>query len=399
MNKDNLIIKTHSIQASFFATPERRPIEEIDEIAEILQENDIVRQLLEGYPGLAFILNEHRQIVAFNEYSRAILHEDEDGKIVGQRLGEALRCINMDVMDAGCGTSKFCRVCGAARSMVDAIEHKQDSQEECRITLDIDNKNFFLDLGVKSTPFKLNGHNYVVFAVQDIADKKRKQVLEKVFFHDILNTATAIQSIAELLPTIKDTNEYLEFSDMLENSAVQLIQEIHTQRDLVYAENGKLSVNPVSTTYNTLLEKLSDLYSDHTLSKGKDLNFQFLENDIQIFTDQVFLVRSLGNILKNALEASKQGQSVYISCTYDNETVTFNVKNEGVIPEDIQLQIFQRSFSTKADSGRGIGTYSIKLFVEQYLQGKVSFISDEENQTLFTVEIPRSIQMDNCAVN
>ncbi|RKY90854.1 MAG: hypothetical protein DRQ01_08560, partial [Ignavibacteriae bacterium] len=310
MSNENLIIKTHSIQASFFATPERRPIEEIDEIAEILQENDTVRQLLEGYPGLAFILNEHRQIVAFNEYSRAILHENENGRIVGQRFGEALKCENSDVMDAGCGTSKSCRVCGAAQSMKDAIENKQESKEECRITINIDNKNSFLDLGVKSTPFKLNGHNFVVFAVQDIADEKRKQVLEKVFFHDILNTATAIQGISELLPTIKDTNEYLEFTDMLENSAVQLIQEIHTQRDLVQAESGKLSVNPVSTTYNTIIEKLRVLYSDHTLSKGKDLKFQFLEKDIQIFTDQVLLVRSLGNLVKNALEASKKGQSV-----------------------------------------------------------------------------------------
>ena len=177
---------------------------------------------------------------------------------------------------------------------------------------------------------------------------------------------------------------------MLENSAVQLIQEIQTQKDLVYAESGKLSVNPVNTTYNTLLEKLSDLYSDHTLSKGKDLNFQFLENDIQIFTDQVFLVRSLGNILKYALEASEPGQSVSVSCTYDEETVKIDVKNEEVIPEDIQLQIFQRSFSTKAASGRGIGTYSIKLLGEKYLKGKVNFCSEKDKGTIFSIELPIS---------
>jgi len=183
---------------------------------------------------------------------------------------------------------------------------------------------------------------------------------------------------------------------MLQNSTSQLIQEIHEQKDLVYAEDGRFSVSPVTTSYNAILEELKNLYSDHSLSKEKILNFEFLENDIEISTDRVLLVRSISNMIKNALEASSRGQTVIVSCTFDDETVTINVKNEGVIPEDIQLQIFQRSFSTKADSGRGIGTYSIKLFVEKYLQGKVFFISDEENQTLFSIEIPKSIKVDEC---
>jgi sensor histidine kinase regulating citrate/malate metabolism len=50
--------------------------------------------------------------------------------------------------------------------------------------------------------------------------------------------------------------------------------------------------------------------------------------------------------------------------------------------------LFQRSFSTKASAGRGIGTYSVKLLVEQYLKGSVSFISDSESKTIFTLKIP-----------
>ena len=48
-----------------------------------------------------------------------------------------------------------------------------------------------------------------------------------------------------------------------------------------------------------------------------------------------------------------------------------------------------RSFSTKAKKGRGIGTYSVKLLIENYLRGRVSFISNEEEQTKFIVEIPK----------
>jgi signal transduction histidine kinase len=59
------------------------------------------------------------------------------------------------------------------------------------------------------------------------------------------------------------------------------------------------------------------------------------------------------------------------------------------MPEEIQLQVFQRSFSTKASSGRGIGTYSMKLLGEHYLGGKVAFTSREPEGTEFTVTLPR----------
>jgi sensor histidine kinase regulating citrate/malate metabolism len=69
------------------------------------------------------------------------------------------------------------------------------------------------------------------------------------------------------------------------------------------------------------------------------------------------------------------------------------VKNDQVIPEDIQKQLFQRSFSTKG-TGRGIGTYSIKLLTENYLKGKVSFVSNETDGTVFSIELNKKFPKD-----
>jgi sensor histidine kinase regulating citrate/malate metabolism len=57
------------------------------------------------------------------------------------------------------------------------------------------------------------------------------------------------------------------------------------------------------------------------------------------------------------------------------------------MPEEVKLQVFKRSFSTKG-KGRGLGTYSIKLLTEKFLKGKVYFISEENFGTEFTIEIP-----------
>ena len=52
----------------------------------------------------------------------------------------------------------------------------------------------------------------------------------------------------------------------------------------------------------------------------------------------------------------------------------FWVNNPAVMPREVQLQVFKRSFSTKG-SGRGIGTYSMRLLVSRYLGGSVDFES------------------------
>ena len=68
--------------------------------------------------------------------------------------------------------------------------------------------------------------------------------------------------------------------------------------------------------------------------------------------------------------------------------VSLSVRNAGVIAPDVQARIFQRSFSTKAVRGRGLGTYSMKLFGERYLGGEVSFSSSPGAGTVFTVRVP-----------
>ena len=67
--------------------------------------------------------------------------------------------------------------------------------------------------------------------------------------------------------------------------------------------------------------------------------------------------------------------------------------NNNYIPEDIQMQIFHRSFSTK-ESGRGLGTYSMRLVGENYLKGKVYFTSDKLKGTTFLIDLPANYKID-----
>jgi signal transduction histidine kinase len=95
--------------------------------------------------------------------------------------------------------------------------------------------------------------------------------------------------------------------------------------------------------------------------------------------------------VKNALEATSRGGVVTLSCVESGDDLLFSVHNPGVMPCDVQLQLFRRSFSTKDGSGRGMGTYSVKLFGEKYLKGKIAFKSRDPEGTTFTFTLPKTV--------
>ena len=107
-------------------------------------------------------------------------------------------------------------------------------------------------------------------------------------------------------------------------------------------------------------------------------------------SDKTQVLRIIGNMLKNALEESSEGDTVKAGCDLTNDNqIRFWVWNSQYIPKRVQLQIFNRSFSTKG-VGRGIGTYSMKLLGERYLKGKVDFTSETNDGTTFFLTLPLS---------
>ncbi len=111
------------------------------------------------------------------------------------------------------------------------------------------------------------------------------------------------------------------------------------------------------------------------------------------FTSDPRLVRRiLINMLKNAVEAARDGDTVTAGALAGPDRVSFHVSGPGFMPRDVQLQVFNRSFSTRG-ADRGLGTYSMKLLAERYLGGSVSFTTSEEAGTTFTVALPYAVEI------
>jgi signal transduction histidine kinase len=307
-------------------------------------------------PEFVAVLNQERQLVYANTAALGFFNVESSVPLCGRRPGELFKCIHSTETEYGCGTSTACRNCGAVQAILESQSSNLSAIRECTIVARDQDRELTYNFRVVTTPFVIKGERFVLISLSDIGEQKRKGALERIFFHDILNTASSLKVYIDLIRRSSSDEAPLQFVEDLEAITDSLVEEIQSQKMLVSAENGTLEVQ-------------KNLISSAQLS------------------DEAILRRVLVNAVKNALEAAETGSTVTIGFGGSSSAVKFFVHNPGMIEESVQSNIFKRYYSTKGGN-RGLGTYSMKLLTEEYLGGEVSFWSTADRGTTFTFLIP-----------
>ncbi len=348
----------------------------------MLLDVELLDQLYAAVNESVLILNQQRQIVFCNEQFAALLRYARRSDLLGMRPGEALGCVNASGKD-GCGAGASCYGCGALMAVLNAQQGTAEVRE-CQLLRGP--RSDAMDLLVRATPMKFKGEDFTIFAIIDISHEKRRNALERVFFHDLMNTAAGIQMLSSRLGRAKP-GDMGEISSDISQGVQQLVEEIGSQRDLLRAENNELPVRPVELNSKAILLQVLERYESFAKMQSCELLISPETEEVFFRSDPTILTRVIGNTIKNALEACSEGQAVTIASHPYNGSVSFSVHNPGHIPQDVQIHLFKRSFSTKGP-GRGLGTYSMKLLTERYLKGKVAFTTSTADGTTFTINLP-----------
>lgn len=338
-------------------------------------------------PNPLVVLGQDRRILYANP-ATCSLSGQSAADILGRKLGEAIRCVHSQEPE-GCGDTPACLYCGANLAIRIGLGGSPKTNE-CRVTAVAPGANAYMEFRVQSQPVEWEGEQAVFCALIDSSHEKRRRALEHTFFHDILNTAGSVQGLSEILLTeCKDlsSEELAEMLQMMRDSCEVMLNEIRSQQTLLAAESGQLALNWEQIAIADCIAEAAMVASHSPAAAEKTVVPVYPADRTMFRCDRVLLGRVLLNLMKNALEASADGGEVRLSGRLRGDQVEFSIWNAGVIPAEARLQIFQRSFSTKGP-GRGIGTYSVRLFAEGYLGGKVSFTSSERDGTTFTVSIP-----------
>lgn len=369
---------------SYFAPALKSSPEKLSSEIKIINSNSVVSGLLHSIGGLLAILNENRQILAINDLFLRELGIDEPGATLGLRPGEALQCVHANGEPAGCGTTKYCSTCGSAIAIVSCQEHDAPSERICVLKAKRGDREVDISLLVKVHPIHIEQERFLLLFLQDITKQQQLAALERTFFHDVNNMLAMLVGASELLAEENPS----ELSNVTHQVSLRLVEEIGIQRCLSQSEDYNYLPTFVTITPQRIIEDLKRFFVHHPVAQNKTTTFVDNYPEILISTDTSLVQRVLCNMLTNALEASPENGEVKIWLEMDGEFLNFNVWNAQEIPADVALRLFQRNFSTKGQSGRGIGTYSMKLFGEENLGGQVKFTTSKEGGTTFTFKHP-----------
>jgi len=365
-----------------FASAERSPESEIKRQIELFSLPHL-RRFIDYIPDFVLVLNKNRQIVFANKSVTPLFELTNITSAYGLRPGELIDCTHARENICGCGTSKFCRECGAVKAILTSLRGQEDIQE-CRITQK--RSGDAVDLRVWAYPITLGTESFSIFVAGDISNEKRRTVLERIFLHDIMNTVSGIHGFAEILG-VANPSMVEELRWKIHKSSMKLIDQIDAHRELVAAEANELPVHPVSIDSVALLQDVLNLYTESEFAKQRNILVDSNAQYVVFTSDKILLTRVLSNMVKNAVEASSSGDTIKLGVERIGEEIQFSVHNPSFMPSEVQLQVFQRSFSTKG-LGRGLGTYSMRLLSERYLNGSISFTSSKKHGTAFIARYP-----------
>ena len=369
---------------TFFAPPGRATPAAVNEQATLCLDDAAVHAVLEAVDSYAVVLNAERQILAANPALLDALSQEAPVGCRGLRMGEALGCVHAEEGPEGCGTSRACRRCGALLAVLATQGTGQATSGECLISLRKEGRWEAREFAARSSLLTVAGHQLTLLTLRDISALKRRETLERIFIHDLMNSLQGLNGWTEVLKAAGA--DASQVAGRILDLASHLTAEVESQRRLLQAECGDLVADVRKVHPDHILDEL-----EHSLRaevSSRLVRLACSPKTAAVSTDPAILCRILGNMVLNALEAMPAGGQVRIWHELRPTGSAFVVHNPGCMSPEVADRVFQRSFSTKAARGRGLGTYGMKVLGESVLGGKVGFTTSWMEGTRFYIELP-----------
>lgn len=375
-------------QDAFFAPAEDISSDALIDVIKSISSNPVVDGLMKSVNGLLVVLNEERQVLGINDTMLEMLGLESVESVLGLRLGEVVGCVNANGFPNGCGTTELCVTCGAAIAMATSLDQDVQVTQECAISANRGGNISDIFLRVTSQPIQFHKRRFLLLFLNDITRQQQLASLERVFYHDIKNLILGLTLTSKFMLE-QDGEDLMENAKIVHDLITQLSQELEIQRNLV--EGSNQTYHPVfqTITAGRVAQEIRNIHANHPIIRKTQLQISDDIPDLTFVTDISLVKRVLTNMMVNAAEASEVGEEIKIWLGTESDSISFYVWNRQAIPDDISKRVFQRNFSTKEGKGRGLGTFSMKLFGENILQGCVSFTTTREKGTTFCFTLPR----------
>lgn len=218
--------------------------------------------------------------------------------------------------------------------------------------------------------------------------------LVSVASHELRTPIIGIKWGAESLEGIVKDETALPYIKAIRNSAISLQASADDILELTHAINNR-KVKIIPTDMHRLVQDVFDTQQLTADQKGVTLHIdESLTTGLIIPCDSDKMKRVMHNMVSNAIKYTRDGSKVTVAYQQDDQMHRILISDQGIgIPPTEQSKVlegFYRASNAIASKvqGTGLGLYLVKTVLEQH-KGKVSFISEENKGTTFTLSLPK----------
>ncbi len=225
--------------------------------------------------------------------------------------------------------------------------------------------------------------------------------------HEIRTPIHAITSIVSIASqNTEQPDKIKNYLAKIKSSSQYLLAIINDILDLSAIENKKIKIAKVDFNLKEQIDSIVNLY--YILFREKGISLRVILKEVKeelLCGDSFRLNQILNNLLSNAYKFTDDGGSVTITITQkevaeNNCDVIFEVADTGCgIAKEFLESVFepfeqQDAVIARRYGGSGLGLAITKQLIE-LMNGNIGVVSTEGEGSVFTVEIPCSIQKNN----
>jgi signal transduction histidine kinase/ActR/RegA family two-component response regulator len=193
-----------------------------------------------------------------------------------------------------------------------------------------------------------------------------------------------------------DTPDLERVHEMVEITAQAALEGGHALRGLLaFVRSQELMAEAEQINVHGLLLEIGRLtaprWRDAPQLEGRPIDLKVdAEPELVISGSAASLREAITNLIFNAVDALPQGGSIRLHAWRQDDSAVIEVADTGTgIPRDVLPRIFDAFFTTKGESGTGLGLPQVRAIVERH-GGTVNVESEPGRGTTFRLALPAS---------
>ena len=224
----------------------------------------------------------------------------------------------------------------------------------------------------------------------DDSFKKEKEFTDDAS-HELRTPLAVIKAESEYaLGSIDDRAEVEQSLSAIIKETDRMTRLISSLLELSRVDKGSIKINKSRFSLSSMLEGLSEEMSQ--MARERNLSFSStLEKGIFVYADEDMIIRSVINLINNAISYSKENGHIDLLLKRNDSVAIISVKDDGIgISEEDQKRIFDRFFQVdkaRSSSSSGLGLALVKEMAALN-NAAISVESKLGYGSVFTLSIP-----------